>query len=298
MLALSLAVGHQHQHLLIAVSAYFQQMIDRYPDRVAHGRAASRIDPRQGLFHLPDVVGQDLLAGRSRKASSLKLTTKTSSSCGLESLPAPARPLPPWPFVAHTAAVVDHQADGNRHILALEVLIFCGCAVLTDLKSFRVRSVTRWPFLSDHGGIAVPPAGYRRKSVPDILPPTEPRAATALPRIPPRRELRRRPRRRPGKDLLRSAHSSHSPESPKGGIREAALMFTFPAGTCRLAPGLAGCNRVRTDFEFDSDLRRESGSSFRFSTRMLAAAGLLRDLRKQRRPGDFFGSARPRARIS
>src|SRR5262249_22008865 len=53
------AVGHHHEHLLVAVR-FFLQVVDRHADGIAHGRAAARIDAGQGLFDFLDVAGEVL----------------------------------------------------------------------------------------------------------------------------------------------------------------------------------------------------------------------------------------------
>ena len=98
------------------------------------------VPPRESMRAMPSSIFlMSLVRGTSRKASSLKLTMNTSS-CGLEALHQIERGgLHLLAFVAHAAAIVDDDAERNRHVLAAEDLDRLLHAVLKNLEGFLLK---------------------------------------------------------------------------------------------------------------------------------------------------------------
>ena len=89
-----------------------------------------------------------LVKSVSRKASSLKLTMKTSS-CGLESFTSASAAASTLARLSRMLPLLSiDQAHRDRHIFALEDLDRLLHAVFENLESGLGRLVTRWPLLS------------------------------------------------------------------------------------------------------------------------------------------------------
>src|ERR1035438_10193853 len=91
---------------------------------------------------------KSLRLGRSRNASSLKLTTKTSS-CGLESFTkareaasTPARLIRMLPLLSTIRPSETGTSSRRNSVMR------CAAPFSVTVKASRARSVTRWPFLS------------------------------------------------------------------------------------------------------------------------------------------------------
>ena len=139
--------------------AFFFQMIDRHADarRAWRCRRANRCAP--GLPSISSIsLVKSFSCGRSRYGVSLKLTTKTfvvfvrcqhQIERGLFHLLA---------LLPHAAAVIDNQAQRNRHVFALEQRDVLRLAVLKNREGgFRQVGHQMAVLIDDGSGASDPP---------------------------------------------------------------------------------------------------------------------------------------------
>ena len=113
------AVGNHHQDFLILVGLLLQ-VVDGHADGVAHGRAAARIDARQGFFHFLDVAGEGL-AVRIVQESLVVEIDDEDLVVGVGILDQrQRRGFHLGALIPHAAAVVDDESHGNRNVFAVE----------------------------------------------------------------------------------------------------------------------------------------------------------------------------------
>ena len=131
----------------------FLQVVDRHLDGVAHGGAAARIDALQRLLQLADVVGEILVlgivqVGRVVEVDDEDLVVAVGSlhqrqRGGLHLLQ----------LVAHAAAVIDHQAERDRDVLALEFADILLDLVFENREGGLRQRGDQMAGLIDHGGV-------------------------------------------------------------------------------------------------------------------------------------------------
>ena len=143
-------------------------------------------------------------SGSRRKASSLKLTMKTSS-CGFDALTSASAAASTFcALVAHAAAVVDDEAQRNRHVLAPEDLDLLLDAVLEDLEGVLRQVGDQVAALVHHAWRAAPPGACRRGRRPDPRPAARATATNAA----------RSAAQRAEEIVIEMAHSSPAARTP------------------------------------------------------------------------------------
>ena len=229
---------------------------------------------------------KSLPCGRSRKASSLKLTTKTLVLVVGVLHQRQRRGFHLGALVAHAAAVVDDQAHGNRHVFALETLDLLLHAVLENREGLLRQVGDQVAVLVHHRGVADHQArvrrGRRRRSSSggasgrlDLLAVQRPTAAqsgraTAIAQ----------------KSFIGRSIIAQSPERPQR--RQAARLNQLHLHVPVLPVVLLVLRRIAQDVlvaQFDSDFGGDIRQFVQVLHRVLAPAGLLGDFGQQRRPG-------------
>ncbi len=131
----------------------FLEVVDRHLNGVAHGGAAARVDALEGLLQLADIVGEILILGIVQVGRVVEVDDEDfivavgsfdqRERSGFYLLQ----------FIAHAAAVIDDQAEGDGDVFALEF-----ADILPDLVfehgegRFRERG-DQMAILIDHGGV-------------------------------------------------------------------------------------------------------------------------------------------------
>ena len=110
------AVGDHQQNFFVLVS--FFQMVERADHRVVERGASARVDALERGFHLLDVAGEIVFGVEvvvvveiHHEGFVLRIgSLHEGKRCRVHLRP----------FVAHAAAIVDHQTHADRHVLLLE----------------------------------------------------------------------------------------------------------------------------------------------------------------------------------
>ncbi len=112
-------------------------------------RAAARIDARDTLFHLLDVVGElDVQVGLVVEIHHEHLVLRVGSAHQIE-----RRLFHAAPLLAHTAAVVDHHAQRYRNVFPPEYFDALLGPVLVDLEGALREIGQQLAFLVHDAGV-------------------------------------------------------------------------------------------------------------------------------------------------
>ena len=130
------------------------QVLDRHFDGVAHGRSAAGIDPAQRGFELPEVVGKILIL-RVVQVRGVVEVDDEDLVVAVGILNQRQRGgFDLFELVAHAAAVVDHQAEGDRNVFALKSADLLLDLVFVDREGGLRKRGHQMAGLIDHRGVA------------------------------------------------------------------------------------------------------------------------------------------------